>query len=71
MPITNKTHVYDLGARAWILPRLVEAAKGESHGGRAATLLEDVVRRCTRVEPRDRPTFDALLFALADDQTAD
>ena len=67
VPITNKTHVYDLGARAWILPRLVEAAKGESHGGRAATLLEDVVRRCTRVEPRDRPTFDDLLALLEDD----
>ena len=65
-PITDKTHAYDLGARAWLLPRLVTWAKSRLSldDSRAATLLEEVVRRCTRVEPRDRPAFDDLLALL-------
>lgn len=59
----SQSHVNDLGRRAYLLPRLgdLAAAGGDA---KAASLLRDAVRRCTR-EPY--PTYGDLLALLDSD----
>ena len=62
----DRSHVHDLGRRAWLLPRLgdLAAAGGDSQ---TASLLRDAARRCTR-EPY--PTYGDLLALLDSDPDA-
>ena len=66
-PFDGRVHVFDAAARSWILPRIIDRAADRTAAARLANLTTAMLAP----DPRDRPTFDALLFALADDQTAD
>lgn len=61
-PLSEKTHVFDVAAKAWALPLI--AARGRN-GPRpdVARVLETLVERATRPDPADRPTFaEAIAF---------
>ena len=66
-PFDGRVHVFDAAARSWILPRIIDRAADRTAAARLANLTTAMLAP----DPRDRPTFDALLFALAVDQTAD
>ena len=55
--LSSRTHVFDAGARPWLLPRIARLASD----AKARALLEAAVANATREDPDDRPTFDDLL----------
>ena len=59
-PFGAKAHVYDAAAKYWILPRVVALAEDRSAAARLGALLP----RMMSEDPRDRPTFSALLEEL-------
>ena len=62
VPVTAKTHVYDLGSRPWALHFLAETAArltDEPAKTAAATVLRDLAARLTARDPEKRPTFSA------------
>ena len=59
-PFGAKAHVYDAAAKYWILPHIVALAEDRSAAARLGALLP----RMMSEDPRDRPTFSALLEEL-------
>ncbi|KAH8060670.1 hypothetical protein JL722_4783 [Aureococcus anophagefferens] len=59
-PFGAKADVYDAAAKYWILPRVVALAEDRSAAARLGALLP----RMMSEDPRDRPTFSALLEEL-------
>lgn len=53
VPISAKTHGWDLGARPWALPFLA----GEAADPASAAVLRDLAAKLTAHEPADRPAF--------------
>jgi len=49
-------HVYDLAAKSWLLPRIVELAEDPA----AAATLRALSAKMLAEEPADRPTFEEL-----------
>ena len=60
--LSAKTHVYDLAAKRWLLPRIVDLADDRA----VAAALANVSTRMLRHRPADRPTFADLLDWTAD-----
>ncbi|KAH8099026.1 hypothetical protein JL720_2000 [Aureococcus anophagefferens] len=56
-----RVHVYDVAAKSWLLPRIIRMAADRD----AAKKLKALAATMTAADPRDRPTFDALLRRLA------
>ena len=57
--LSEKTHVYDVANRPWLLPYVAERATG---GDRAFLLA--LVRRASAEDPADRPSFAELVGAI-------
>ena len=58
--LTAKTHVFDVASKAWALPYVHRAARGDDK-----RRLEALMARMRAPEPSDRPNFTEALDALA------
>ena len=54
--LSEKTHVYDVANRPWLLPYIAERARGAAND-----LLLAVIRRASAKNPDDRPSFAELV----------
>ena len=59
MRLSEKTHVYDVANRPWLLPYIAERATG---GDRAFLLA--LIRHASADDPADRPSFAELVAAI-------
>ena len=57
--LSEKTHVYDIANRPWLLPYIAERATG---GDRA--FLVALIRHASAEDPDDRPSFAELVGAI-------
>ena len=57
--LSEKTHVYDVANRPWLLPYIAERATG---GDRA--FLVALIRHASAEDPDDRPSFAELVGAI-------
>ncbi len=57
--LSEKTHVYDVANRPWLLPYIAERATG---GDRAFLLA--LIRHASADDPADRPSFAELVAAI-------
>ena len=62
-PFDWRVHVYDLAARSWLFPLIVDVARDRD----AADRVDALSARMLAEDPDDRPTFDDLLRDLEDD----
>ena len=60
-PLTAKAHVFDVAAKRWLLPRIIELAADR----RAAARLRSLRDAMVDPDPAARPAFAALVDALA------
>lgn len=64
-PLTSKTHVYDVAAKAWLFPRIIElAAEGRRGHFVARAKLVALSANMTHPDPDARPSFSELLEML-------
>ena len=57
--LSEKTHVYDVANRPWLLPYIADRATG---GDRAFLLA--LIRHASADDPADRPSFAELVAAI-------
>ena len=57
--LSEKTHVYDVANRPWLLPYIADRATG---GDRA--FLVALIRHASAEDPDDRPSFAELVAAI-------
>ena len=56
MLLSERTHVYDVANRPWLLPFIAEKATGD-----VRDFLRDLLRRASAEIPEDRPSFAELV----------
>ena len=64
--LSEKTHVYDLASRPWLLPAVARRARSPA----SVAVIERLCRKARADDPRDRPSFDSMIADL-DRQIAD
>ena len=62
---TTHAHIHDLGGHRWLLPAIAKSATQHNQTARAS-LLRDIIRRCTARDPAARVTYDDLERRLDD-----
>ena len=63
MPLSSKTHAFDVSTRPWALPWLLQAARDAGdHDG--ATALAKLIDKMRSERPVDRPTFSQAIASL-------
>jgi hypothetical protein len=61
-PITDKTHLYDLGGKVWLFPFLIKSI----HTSKAvARRVASFMSRVTAQAPSERPSYDEILAFFA------
>ena len=63
MPITDKTHLYDLGGKVWLFPFLIKSIPTSKAVARRVASF--VSRRVRAQAPGERPSYDEILAFLA------
>ena len=58
--LSEKTHVYDVANRPWLLPFIYNQAKDPT----TKTFLRMLIREANRTRPEDRPTFGELVHRV-------
>ena len=58
--LSEKTHVYDVANRPWLLPFIYHQAKDPT----TKTFLRMLIRAANQTRPEDRPTFGELVHRI-------
>ncbi len=62
--LSERTHVYDVANRPWLLPFIAEKATGD-----VRDFLRDLIRRASAEIPEDRPSFAELVDRIDEYET--